>query len=151
MRGSTLTLTLTLTPTLTFPGARLNFADDRTPPRLDIRLPANLGAELTRGTGASDPTRAGGPGSRADSYLNTCKTCESAVGPGSRTQGIASSSVADCVCQSGFYAIPGGRVRTLPGRRDLRGPGGRTARAEARVLARQRCDPEHPPLRAIPG
>ena len=78
MRGSTLTLTLTLTPTLTFPGARLNFADDRTPPRLDIRLPASLGAELTRGTGASDPTRAGGPGARADSYLYTCKTCESA-------------------------------------------------------------------------
>ena len=33
---------------LSFPGARLNFAADRTPPRLDIRLPASLGAELTR-------------------------------------------------------------------------------------------------------
>ena len=53
-------------------------ADDRTPPRLDIRLPASLGAELARSAEASDSTRAGGPGAKADSYLYTCKTCESA-------------------------------------------------------------------------
>ena len=43
-----------------------------------------------------------------------CKTCESAVGPGSRTEGIASSSVADCVCRSGFYALPGGGCKPCP-------------------------------------
>ena len=45
---------------LSFPGARLNFAADRTPPRLDIRLPASLGAQLARPlalTLAPTPTR----------------------------------------------------------------------------------------------
>ena len=44
-----------------------------------------------------------------------CDQCVySSIGPGSTTLALASTSVADCVCQSGFYAIPGGGCEPCP-------------------------------------
>ena len=60
---------------LSFEGARWNVPADMVPPRLDIRLPASLGSELQRGGGGAAIAPATDD---EDSYLFTCKTCESA-------------------------------------------------------------------------
>ncbi len=79
---------------LSFDGARWNFAADMVPPRLDIRLPAGLGVELARG----EEDR---PASRDDSFLFTCKTCESA-----NFVDAVSYNVTACLFTEYVYDVP---------------------------------------------